>query len=143
ASPPIAAPVPVPASTLATGEPSPATGAPATPSDAPTIPTGAPAEAPKTDDVSASSVPRLGAEENNAAMRDLRAEQALEAGQSELAAALASLRGTNGTPDSSRAARLLWAAVGNGNSTAEVLLADLYLRGDGVAKSCEQGRVLL
>jgi TPR repeat protein len=34
-------------------------------------------------------------------------------------------------------------AVEKGNSAAEVLLAGLYLRGDGVAKSCEQGRVLL
>jgi hypothetical protein len=71
------------------------------------------------------------------------AEVALEAGKSELAAALASLRGTNGVRDSSKAARLLWAAVANDNSTAAVVLAELYLRGDGVAKSCEQARVLL
>jgi TPR repeat protein len=37
----------------------------------------------------------------------------------------------------------LWAAVANDNAAAEVVLADLYLHGDGVAKSCEQGRVLL
>jgi TPR repeat protein len=37
----------------------------------------------------------------------------------------------------------LWAAVGNGNTTAEVILAGLYLNGEGVAKNCEQGRVLL
>jgi hypothetical protein len=143
ASPQVPAPTPVPASTLATGEPSAETGAPATPSDALTTPTGAPAEAPKADNASASSVPRLGAEENSTALRDQHTEQPLQAGQSDLAAALAYLRGTNGPRDSSKAARLLWAAVGNGNSTAEVLLADLYLRGDGVARSCEQGRVLL
>jgi TPR repeat protein len=60
-----------------------------------------------------------------------------------LAAALAALRGANGIRDSSKAARLLLAAIANHNSTAEVVLADLYLRGDGVTKSCEQGRVLL
>lgn len=74
---------------------------------------------------------------------DQHAEVALVAGKSELAAAQAALRWTNGARDSSKAARLLWAAVANDNSTAAVLLADLYLRGDGVPKSCEQARVLL
>jgi hypothetical protein len=74
---------------------------------------------------------------------DQHGEVALEAGKSELAAAEAALRGTNGVRDSAKAARLLWAAVANDNSTAAVILADLYIRGDGVPKSCEQGRVLL
>jgi TPR repeat protein len=72
-----------------------------------------------------------------------RSEQQVQAGQSELAAAQGYLNGASGNRDSGKAARLLWAAVGNGNSTAEVLLADLYIRGDGVAKNCEQGRILL
>jgi TPR repeat protein len=33
--------------------------------------------------------------------------------------------------------------VEKGNSTAETDLADLYLRGDGVAKNCDQARILL
>jgi hypothetical protein len=37
----------------------------------------------------------------------------------------------------------LWTAVGKGNVLATVALADLYLRGDGVAKNCDQARVLL
>lgn len=37
----------------------------------------------------------------------------------------------------------LWAEVGSGNVSAEIALARLYLRGDGVPKSCEQARVLL
>ena len=37
----------------------------------------------------------------------------------------------------------LWAAVQQGNPRAEVALADLYLRGDGVPKNCDQARVLL
>jgi hypothetical protein len=133
---------PIPAPTTAPAPPF-ASGAPASPSDTLAIPNGAPVEAPKTNDASGSTVKRLGAEGNSTALRDQHAKQALEAGQSELAAALAYLRGTNGVRDSSRAALLLWAAVSKGNSTAEVILADLYLRGDGVTKSCEQGRVLL
>lgn len=72
-----------------------------------------------------------------------RTEQQVQAGQSELAAAKTYLSAASGVRDSAKAARLLWAAVGNGNPTAEVLLADLYVRGDGVAKNCEQGRILL
>lgn len=37
----------------------------------------------------------------------------------------------------------LWAEVGFGNVSAEIALARLYLKGDGVPKSCEQARVLL
>ena len=80
---------------------------------------------------------------NSALTREQRSEQTQESAQTQLAAAQALLRGDDGPRDSAKAAKLLWAAVGNGNSTAEVLLADLYLLGDGVPKSCEQGRVLL
>ena len=97
----------------------------------------------RTDSISVSSFQGTGDGGPDVKPPDEHAEVALEAGKSELAAALASLQGTNGVRDSSKAARLLWAAVQNDNSTAEVVLADLYLRGDGVAKSCEQGRVLL
>lgn len=37
----------------------------------------------------------------------------------------------------------LWAAVAQGNTSAEVTLAKLYLIGGGVSKSCDQARVLL
>ncbi len=40
-------------------------------------------------------------------------------------------------------ARLLWAAVAQGNTSAEVALAKLYLIGGGVTKNCDQARVLL
>jgi hypothetical protein len=39
--------------------------------------------------------------------------------------------------------RELWSAVGQGNTAAEVTLAKLYLIGGGVAKNCDQARVLL
>ena len=41
------------------------------------------------------------------------------------------------------AAQWLWKAVGKGNVTATLVLSDLYLRGDGVPKSCDQARLLL
>jgi hypothetical protein len=40
-------------------------------------------------------------------------------------------------------ARQLWSAVGAGDSSAEVALAQLYLTGNGVPRNCEQARVLL
>jgi TPR repeat protein len=86
---------------------------------------------------------RPGAEGNGAVAPDPHAQQAQDAGISELAAALATLNGNNGRRDSSKAVHLLWAALADGNSEAEVILAGLYLGGNGVAKNCEQGRVLL
>jgi hypothetical protein len=44
---------------------------------------------------------------------------------------------------SATASRYLWAAVEKGNVKAEIMLADMYARGDGVAKSCNQAQVLL
>lgn len=40
-------------------------------------------------------------------------------------------------------ARQLWSAIGAGDSSAEATLAELYLKGDGVPKNCEQALVLL
>jgi hypothetical protein len=54
------------------------------------------------------------------------------------------LKGTLGTtPDSREAALWLWKAVGKKNPAAMIALSDLYLRGDGVPKSCDQARLLL
>ena len=39
--------------------------------------------------------------------------------------------------------RLLWTAVEKGNSKAEVSLAELYRRGEGVTRNCDQTRILL
>jgi len=61
----------------------------------------------------------------------------------ELARAEALLEGKAGPRDPANAARLLWTAVGKQNTGALVLLADLYERGDGVAKNCDQARLLL
>ena len=49
----------------------------------------------------------------------------------------------SGARDNRQAAQWLWKAVGKGNVTATLVLSDLYLRGDGVPKSCDQARLLL
>ncbi len=66
-----------------------------------------------------------------------------EGGASDLRLAQRYLAGSTGVRDSSEAAKLLWKAVGKQNATAAVLLSDLYLRGDGVPRSCDQARLLL
>jgi hypothetical protein len=48
-----------------------------------------------------------------------------------------------GARDSSEAAKWLWKALAKQNATAAVMLSDLYLKGDGVAKNCDQARLLL
>jgi hypothetical protein len=53
------------------------------------------------------------------------------------------LGGTTGSRDASEAAKWLWKAVGKQNPSALVMLSDLYLRGDGVPRSCDQARLLL
>ena len=62
----------------------------------------------------------------------------------DFAAAEKYLSGSQSMPRDSRQASLwLWKAVGKGNLAATVALSDLYLRGDGVPKNCDQGRLLL
>jgi TPR repeat protein len=54
------------------------------------------------------------------------------------------LNGNAGMPrDSKEAAQWLWKAVRKSNLAATMALSDLYLRGDGVPKSCDQARLLL
>ena len=62
-------------------------------------------------------------------------------GAEELAIAQNYLNGSG--RDGGEAAKWLWKSVSKHNGPATLLLADLYLRGDGVSKNCEQGRVLL
>jgi TPR repeat protein len=45
--------------------------------------------------------------------------------------------------DNREAAEWLWKAVAKGNLAASLALSDLYLRGDGVPKNCDQARLLL
>lgn len=64
-------------------------------------------------------------------------------GDSDLRLAQRYLGGSMGVRDSSEAAKLLWKAVGKQNATAALLLSGLYLRGDGVPRSCDEARLLL
>jgi hypothetical protein len=66
-------------------------------------------------------------------------------GEEELTTAEKYLNRSNygGAHDNQQAAQWLWKAVGKGNLTATITLSDLYLRGDGVPKSCDQARLLL
>ena len=61
----------------------------------------------------------------------------------EMATALAYLDNKNGQRDPITAAQWLWAASRQGDTSANIVLADLYIRGDGVPQSCAQARVLL
>lgn len=52
----------------------------------------------------------------------------------------------SGTPSSIKkqiTPEQLWAAVQAGNSKAAVTLAELYIKGEGVAQNCQQARILL
>ena len=51
-------------------------------------------------------------------------------------------RGRSGSHRSALAQQL-WSNIGAGDVSAEIALAQLYLAGDGVPRSCEQARVLL
>jgi hypothetical protein len=61
----------------------------------------------------------------------------------EMAYALAYLSGKSGQRDPATAAQWLWAASRKGDTGASIVLADLYVRGDGVPQNCRQARVLL
>jgi len=65
-------------------------------------------------------------------------------GAQELATAQSYLEGTQGQArNSGEAAKWLWKSVGKQNGAAILLLSDLYVKGDGVPKSCDQARLLL
>jgi hypothetical protein len=80
----------------------------------------------------------------NAPAANPSTDMAGQNGSEELAAAEKYLNAGPGTArDSQQAAMLLWKAVAKQNLTATLLLSDLYLRGEGVSKSCDQARLLL
>ncbi len=65
-------------------------------------------------------------------------------GAEELAVAQGYLNGTNGQGrNSAEAAKWLWKAIAKHNADATFLLSEMYLKGDGVSKNCDQARVLL
>ena len=67
-----------------------------------------------------------------------------QGGAEDLATAEKYLNSSRGMArDNREAAQWLWKAVGKGNLAATVALSDLYLRGDGIPKNCDQARLLL
>ena len=65
-------------------------------------------------------------------------------GAEEFATAQRFLHGSTGqTRDPAEAAKWLWRSIAKHNGPAMLELADLYLKGDGVSKNCDQARVLL
>ena len=65
-------------------------------------------------------------------------------GAEEFATAQRFLHGSTGQPrDTAEAAKWLWKSIAKHNGPAMLELADLYLKGDGVPKNCDQARVLL
>lgn len=81
--------------------------------------------------------------ERNTPVRANLPSKTADLGEEDLALARRNLADTPRYTNSATAAQYLWAAVEKGNVTAEITLADLYARGDGVAKSCSQAQVLL
>ena len=71
------------------------------------------------------------------------AQTASDTGGAELIMGRRYLQGEGLAQDHEEAARWLWKSVAKQNSDAALLLSDLFARGDGVPKSCEQARILL
>jgi TPR repeat protein len=121
------------------------------------VPTDRPADVPRAADVQTQNQPETNSQKGqapNASATSPRIVQVAagtsaipseQSGGEELATAEKYLRGNNqGTArDNTEAAQWLWKAVGKGNLAATIALSDLYLRGDGVPKSCDQARLLL
>jgi len=127
---------PAPAPTVSTPPPTVAPSEPATTKSARVEPQGATGDAIRTARA-VSNTPRQGTELAG------QAKSAVEGGAQELNLAQGYLEGKHGARDSAEAAKWLWKAVAKQNTTADVLLANLYMSGDGVAKSCAQARLLL
>lgn len=70
-------------------------------------------------------------------------DNATEAGQQEYLEALQILRSPSRASEVPAAVKLLWAAVEKGNTSGEIALAELFRTGKGVAKNCDQTRILL
>ena len=76
--------------------------------------------------------------QNNSATPSLKAPRTKEDADHSAYAQASSL-----APERSVEVSRLWSAVGAGSSAAEVDLARLYLKGEGVPRNCEQARILL
>ena len=108
------------------------------------------AEAAKEQNTVTTSHPAAPAQQNSptspnpSTMAGAEAQFSSSSGAEDLAMAQRYLAGTNGQArNPAEAAKWLWKAMGKHNGPAALQLADLYLKGDGVTKNCEQARILL
>jgi hypothetical protein len=139
--PPVSSPTDTTQNSLPSTEQNEATSAPST--AATKMPGSTPATAanpakPK----SPSTTPSAPATNQPAAEKPLT-EPVSEPGEQEYSQAQDILKSRDREGGFQQAVRLLWIAVEKGNSKAEVSLAELYRRGEGVTRNCDQTRILL
>ena len=142
---PVEAPETVAQPASASNEPAPATSAPGKASTVDSAAKAASTPPPSVahPKVAQSSRESLSAEPPSAAQTS-PATSARGNGAEELAIALSYLNGAPGKArDDGEAAKWLWKSVAKHNDTAALMLSDLYLRGSGVGKNCDQARLLL
>ena len=129
-----------------TPPPSPSNGTAPTPSpSASTAPVPKAAERPSkaVPPVAASQAPNPSASEPGNAVPNSDRAVSSGNGAEELSMAQGYLSGSSRSRDSAEAAKWLWKSIAKHNGPASLVLADLYLKGDGVPKNCDQARVLL
>jgi hypothetical protein len=115
----------------------------ATSAAAPALGAGKNSEASPNAPSNASPSSRLASEPPQAAKSTPEISSAHGTSQADFLLAQAALHQARTPEAKARAAQLLWTAVTNGSSDAEIALADVYGRGDGVQKNCLQARILL
>lgn len=114
------------------------------PSGAPDSANAARTTAPATNSIASSTIASVPSQSGKVQrIEDLQPPSDGGSGQREFEQARNVLKGNHRQRDISVAVDLLWTGVRKGYVPAEVTLADLYARGDGVEQSCEQARVLL
>ncbi len=102
-----------------------------------------PAEPPSSPKTPSGPVLQPTSQQNRVPAPDGSSGTAADNGQQEYQQAEQILRNRSREAELGVAARLLWVAVEKGNAGAEVALAELYRQGRGVAKNCDQARILL
>lgn len=117
---------------------------PAAPPEAPPTRADSPTAAAPTNDEAVPLPAKKAPAKARAASQPAQPKAIADHGNQELATAESYLNGTGGqTRNTALASQWLWKSIAKHNGPASVLLADLYLKGDGVSKNCDQARVLL
>ena len=106
-------------------------------------PSPAPPSAASGEAASPSSQPASTTADNTAAKPARRAENSTVPASSAGAPGADEMLKAKNASDSAAAAAWLWKATAKGNPEAPVQLADMYIKGSGVPRSCEQAVVLL